>query len=176
VEKGINGGEVLNLGVGIAAEGEIIMEEVAPNVIEEELGLSISLPDQPVQDLPVENVDVVQALQAPMNWLVEEIPEDMLMGDAELALEGNAAATDQEANHQPAQLPPQDNLQLGMVEIFYAHSVDLGVAHFLSSRAPVPQNAEAIHIWAQHFKELSNSRPIDSIPSEWSNFFTSQLL
>ena len=37
MEKGINGGEVLNLGVGIAAEGEIIMEEVAPNVIEEEL-------------------------------------------------------------------------------------------------------------------------------------------
>lgn len=180
VVEGNNGGEVLNPEVGVAAEGEIIVGEafielndIVPNVIEEVFDPNIALPDQPVPDLPVANLEAVQALQAPpMNWLVEEILEDMLMVDAELALEANDVA---EENQHPVQQQPQDDLQLGMVEIFDSHTVDPGLAH-LSSQAPVTQNVEAVRLWAQHFKGFSSSRPTVNIPLEWCNFLTSLLL
>lgn len=89
-DQPINAGEILNPAAGEVGE-EIIMEEafieandLVPNVIEEEFDLNVEI--EQIEDFP----NVVELPVVPLeNFLVEEFPENMLMGDAEME-EGDA--------------------------------------------------------------------------------------
>lgn len=107
------------------------MNDIVPIVIEEEVDQHIIEPVQP-QEAVIPVVVLGLQAQSPENWLVEEIPEDMLMDDAELNADNIEANQEGDPNHQQQQ--PQNNIQLGMVEILDAHAMDPGLAHFLSQR------------------------------------------
>lgn len=89
-DQPINAGEILNPAAGEVGE-EIIMEEafieanvLVPNVIEEEFDLNVEI--EQIEDFP----NAVELPVVPLeNFLVEEFPENMLMGDAEME-EGDA--------------------------------------------------------------------------------------
>lgn len=160
--------------------GEAFVEinDLVPNIIEEELDLNDAVPNNLVPEFPEAEPVIIQALQVPQeNWLVEEFPEDMLMDDAELSLEAaNAAEEDlQSADAQPLQ--QQDgNIQLGWVEILDDNVMDPGLASYSVRQQPFHQNAEAIRLWAHNFKDVCASKPTVNIPPEWCNFFTYLLL
>ncbi|RLN25206.1 hypothetical protein C2845_PM07G08220 [Panicum miliaceum] len=154
------------------------MAAMAPNIIEEEPVPVLPANLQP--EVPVvqpELPPVVQALQDPFefpaNFLVEEFPEDMLM-DGE-------ASSEEEAGHDH---PPEEhiqpehheNLQLGLVEIFDSHTVDPGLVSFWASQNSSFANAQAIRLWANHFKDINSAHASVSIPVKWCNFFTKLLL
>lgn len=119
-----NGGEILNL-VGTTAKGEILMGEtfiefidLMPNVIEVEIDLNVAELEMPFQVLQAP--PIVQGLQAPLplvNFLIEEIYENMLMEDDQ-NLEDLEEIHLEDQHHLDIQ-PPQGNLQLGMVGKFF---------------------------------------------------------
>jgi hypothetical protein len=107
-DQPINAGKILNPAAGEVGE-EIIMEEafieanvLVPNVIEEEFDLNVEI--EQIEDFP----NAVELPVVPLeNFLVEEFPENMLMGDAEME-EGDAHEQDVEI------LNNQGNIQLGL--------------------------------------------------------------
>ena len=123
-DQPINAGEILNPAAGEVGE-EIIMEEafieanvLVPNVIEEEFDLNVEI--EQIEDFP----NAVELPVVPLeNFLVEEFPENMLMGDAEME-EGDAQEQDVEI------LNNQGNIQLGFVEIADSFSMDPGLANY----------------------------------------------
>lgn len=174
-------GEIINPGIGANAEGEIVMGEafielndLVPNVIEEQLDLNMAAPEEPPA-LPVDMPIIVQGLQvaSPENWLAEEIPEDMLMDDAELALE---AAIDAAPAPEPEHPQLQNNIHLGKVEIFEEHVIDPSHATLFATNASVTQNAEAVRLWARFFKDSINNHPTVKVHPHLCNFFTFLLL
>ncbi|RLN04023.1 hypothetical protein C2845_PM13G18110 [Panicum miliaceum] len=176
--ENVNGGEVLNPGLEMAVDegpiqgdAHIKMHDLVPNVIEEEVDQHLIEPPQLLEE-PVPPL-VVLGLQAhaPENWLVEKLPEDMLMGDDEL----NAVNDDEDELQQPQQQPPH-NIQLGMVEILEEHRCDPSFAGHQAKHSPLIQNAEAVRLWAIHFKDSSSTNCSVNIPEDWCNFFTSLLL
>ncbi|RLN24349.1 hypothetical protein C2845_PM07G17160 [Panicum miliaceum] len=160
-----NAGEILDPIAGAAGE-EIIMDEAfielnefVPNVIEEELDLNVPIAE-PEEHVP-EAQPIVQALQAPFvaeNLLVDEFPEDMLMGEND--------NSDEEAGQEPDDVPPE-MVQLGFVKTANSFSVDPGLASFLKANSNhnyLQQNPTAVRLWAAHFNDTSRVS-VQSCPS-----------
>jgi hypothetical protein len=132
------------------------------NLIPEELNLTDLVNE--------EHHQILHGLHQPVNFLVDDIPLDQLVGADEMNLHDNLDVEDLDIEQQPLDELDNQNTQIGMV-LVPAMEQDPVFRNCEAARA-----VEATNLWTKYFCNGNPEDFIIKIPANWAYFFTSMLL
>jgi hypothetical protein len=99
----------------------------------------------------------------PVNFLVEEILENMLMDDDQTSEEVEDLPQ-QVGDHPHWESSPHLKSYNSASWKYLAPLMDPGLAHFWASKRTHHQNEEAVRLWVNHFKDPTSSKSSVRIP------------
>ncbi|CAL4886563.1 unnamed protein product [Urochloa decumbens] len=126
-------------------------------------------------DLNNQVVVEIDILVNQQNFLVDEVPEDMLLDGP--PQEEEQQLPDEAQDEQIPVLGANDNIHLGLVEIIPATGADPAwEAYSMRQLSNARPNATGTRLWAKHFAAPTQGCHQADIPPPWADFFTLLLL